>query len=97
MRVSYSPPVIRQIAEAFDYIVQENPAAANDFLLRVESMASLLSGRPGIGRTTSKPGVQVIGLPPYPYLMFYKVLGDELRVIRVRHMRRRDATSTRGL
>jgi plasmid stabilization system protein ParE len=69
MRVSYSSRAIKQIAEAFDYIVQENPAAANAFLLRVESMASLLSGRPGIGRNTSKHGVQVIGLPPYPYLM----------------------------
>lgn len=62
-------------------------------------MAGLIAGRPGLGRRTQKPGVQVIGLLPYRYLIFYKVLErtDEVRIIRVRHMRRRDANDLRGL
>ena len=99
MKVSYSPRAIAQITEAFDYIAEDNPAAANDFLLRVESIANLLALRPGIGRMTRKTGVQVIGLQPFRYLLFYKVLEQwhELRIIRVRHMSRKDANDVRGL
>jgi len=99
MKVSYSPRAIRQIAQAFDYIGEDNPTAANAFLLRVEEIASLLANHPRIGRKTRKTGVHVISLHPYRYLMFYRLLdsADELRVIRVRHMSRRDAGDLRGL
>ena len=99
MKVSYSPRAIVQITQAFDYIAQDNPVAANAFLLRVESIASLLSSRPGIGRVTRKPGVQVVSLQPYRYFLFYKALEDrdEIRIIRIRHMSRKDAADVRGL
>ncbi len=42
MKVSYSPRTIAQITQAFDYIAQDNPAAANAFLIRIESIATLL-------------------------------------------------------
>jgi toxin ParE1/3/4 len=99
MRIAYSPRAVSQINQAFDYIAKENPAAASEFMVRVEAIASLLSQRPGIGRKTAKIGVQVIGLLPYHYLLFYKVLAerDEIRIVRVRHMSRRDAAEVRGL
>jgi|ERR1044072_2595563 toxin ParE1/3/4 len=99
MKVAYSPRAVAQINQAFNYIARDNPTAAKAFLARVRTIASLLPERSGIGRRTSKPDVQVIGLLPYRYLMFYKVLPrrDEIRVIRVRHMSRRDAADVRGL
>jgi toxin ParE1/3/4 len=99
MKVSYSPRAVTQITQAFDYIAQDDPAAANAFLIRVESIVSLLSVRPGIGRITRKPGVQVVSLQPYRYLLFYKILQDrgEIRIIRIRHMSRKDAADIRGL
>jgi hypothetical protein len=52
-----------------------------------------------MGRRTSKPDVQMIGLRSYQYLMSYKVLAKrhEIRIIRIRHMRRQDAADIRGL
>ena len=99
MKVSYSPRTVAQITQAFDYIARDNPAAANAFLIRVELIVALLSVRPGIGRMTQKPGVQVVSLQPYHYLLFYKVLQerDEVRIIRIRHMSRKDAADIRGL
>jgi plasmid stabilization system protein ParE len=99
MKASYSPQALAQITQAFEYIVGDNPVAANAFLLRVESIVSLLLSRPGIGRPTQKPGVHVVSLQPYSYLLFYKVLPgrDETRIIRVRHMSRSDAADVRGL
>ena len=97
MKVSYSPRAVAQITQAFDHLAQDNPAVANAFLLRVESIGSLLSSRSGIGRMTRKNGVQVVSLQPYRYLLFYKILEarDEIRIIRVRHMSRRDAADRR--
>ena len=70
------------------------------FFIRVESIvASLLSLRPGIGRMTQKPGVQIVSCMPFHYLLFYKLLQDrdEIRIIRLRHMSRQDAADIRGL
>ena len=99
MKVAYSPAAVAQINRAFDYIAKDNMAAARAFMTRVEAISSLLSQRPGLGRRTRKAGVQVVGLLPYRYLMFYKMLPerDEIRIIRVRHMRRKDAADIRGL
>jgi plasmid stabilization system protein ParE len=40
-----------------------------------------------------------VSLQPYHYLLFYKVLQerDEVRIIRIRHMSRKDAADIRGL
>jgi plasmid stabilization system protein ParE len=99
MKVSFSPRALAQINQEFEYVAADNPAAANDFLIRVETIAGLLATRSGIGRKTSKSDVQFVGLLPFRYLMFFKTLPgrDEIRIIRVRHMRRRDAADVRGL
>ena len=99
MKVTYGPAAVAQINRAFDHIAKDNMAAAKAFMTRVEAISSLLSQRPGVGRRTRKANVQVVGLLPYRYLMFYKMVPqrDELRVIRVRHMRRKDAAGVRGL
>jgi len=99
MRIAYSPRAVFQINQAFDYIAADDLPAARAFMTRVEAIAALLANRPGAGRKTSKPGVQVIGLSPYRYLLFYRVLpeNDQIRIVRLRHMSRRDALDVRGL
>jgi plasmid stabilization system protein ParE len=99
MKVAFSRRAKTQINQAFDYIAEDNLAAARAFMARIESLAALLATRPGIGRATSKEGVQVIGTLPYPYLLFYRVVPqrNEVRVLRLRHMSRRDALDVRGL
>lgn len=99
MNVAYSPRAFAQITRAFNYIAKDDRAAASAFLSRIDEITSLLSQRPGIGRKTSRLGYQVVGLRPYRYLMFYKVLPerDEIRVVRIRHMSRKDAADMRDL
>ena len=36
-----------------------------------------------------RPGVHVIPLIRYPYVIFYRVLGDRIRVLHIRHTSRR--------
>jgi plasmid stabilization system protein ParE len=44
---------------------------------------------PGMGAVTDEPGVIMFPLVRYRYLIFYKVLSDEVRIIRVRHASRK--------
>jgi plasmid stabilization system protein ParE len=39
---------------------------------------------------TERPGVRRVPLVRYPYLIFYKVLGDEVIVLRVVHGARKE-------
>jgi toxin ParE1/3/4 len=44
-----------------------------------------------MGRMTDQPGVRVLPVVRYPYLIFYTVVdeSDEVRILRIRHGRRR--------
>jgi plasmid stabilization system protein ParE len=63
---------------------------------RIENFVSLLSKYPTIGRTTDKEGVRLMGLRPYPYVVFYKIIAgkNEVRILRVRHTARRPLMRT---
>jgi len=58
MRIAYSPRAVFQINQAFDHIAGDDLAAARAFMARLESIATLLAKRPGVGRKTSKPGAR---------------------------------------
>jgi len=91
MKVRYSPQALRQIDETFTYIAEENEVAAHAVIARIEAVATLLGIRPYIGRSTGHQDVRAMSVRPYPYVIFYKILGedDEVRIMRIRHTARR--------
>jgi len=91
MKVGYSPRALAQLDEIFTYIARDNLSAAAALVERVERLAMLLGKFPQMGRTTDKSDVRVIGVPQYPYVIFYRILAgrDEVRILRVRHTARR--------
>lgn len=90
MRLRYSRRALAQIDEAISYIEMDDPPAAAAFGERVHALAQLLTRYPSIGRPADLDDIRTISLRPYPYRMFYKVLpdADEVRILRIRHMRR---------
>lgn len=92
MRLRYSRRALAQIDDIVNYIAGEDPRAAAAFGTRVERVAALLAHYPSMGRATDLEGIRTVSLRPYPYRLFYKVFADkdELRVLRIRHMRRAD-------
>ena len=91
MRVSYSTRALTQLDEIFSYVARDNSLIASNLIDRIEALVLLLGQLPRMGRTTDKAGVRVIGVPGYPYLIFYRILEekDEVRILRVRHSARR--------
>ena len=90
MRLRYSRRALAQIDEVISYIARDDPRAAAAFGERVHALAQLLTRYPSIGRPADLDEIRTVSLRPYPYRLFYKVLAetDEVRILRVRHMRR---------
>jgi plasmid stabilization system protein ParE len=91
MKVRYTAPALMQIAEILDGIAAENAGAAASVANRFETLVSLVARHPAIGRQTSLADVRVIPAKPYPYLIFYRATGENLIILRVRHMARQEA------
>jgi plasmid stabilization system protein ParE len=89
MRLRVTRRAATQIASALDQIEAESPQGANRMRERIETLFLLLAQHPYAGQATDLPGVRRLSVSPYPYLIFYRVTGDEVVVQRMRHTSRR--------
>jgi toxin ParE1/3/4 len=91
MRVRYSPLALLQLEEIHHYIAQHNPPAARAVVARIQDLCEKLGEFPGVGSKTDQPGVRVLPVVRYPYLIFYLLIPatDEVRILRIRHGRRK--------
>jgi toxin ParE1/3/4 len=78
-----------QIEQALDYIEAESLQGANRLRERLRTLFLLLEQHPYAGQATDLPGVRRLIVSPYPYLIFYRVTGEEVIVQRMRHTSRR--------
>jgi addiction module RelE/StbE family toxin len=91
MKVRYSPRALSQLQDIHRYIAKRNPRAASNVIARIEELCERLGEFPGMGYISDHPDVRVLPVVKYPYLIFYSVIaaGNEVRILRVRHGRRR--------
>jgi toxin ParE1/3/4 len=91
VKVVWSETALGQLDEIFAYIARDNPAAATKVASRIRATADLLATTPRIGRTTDRPGIFVLTMARYPYVIFYRLIPrkGQVRVIRIRHTSRR--------
>jgi plasmid stabilization system protein ParE len=85
MKLRYSPRARADIADIHDHIAQHNPRAATAVARKIRSTCRLLGRYPGIGRGTDIPGVRMLPVSRYPYLVYHSIGGDELTIVHVRH------------
>jgi toxin ParE1/3/4 len=89
MRVRFTAPARADLDVIYNHIGKDNPAAASRVITRLIERARSLSENPYEGRETDEPGVRVIVLPRLRYFLFYRVHGDEVHVVHIRHTSRR--------
>jgi toxin ParE1/3/4 len=91
MKVRYNQRALRQIEEIHQAIAQHNTRAAARVVARVRELCERLGEFPGMGSRTDRADIRVLPVVRYPYLIFYTVIpaSDEVRILRVRHGRRR--------
>ena len=89
MRVRWLQKAIRNLDAEADYIAVENPTAATEMFVCVKTKIDALSDSPSTGRPGRVPGTRELVIDRYPFVVPYRVLGDELHVLRVFHTRRK--------
>lgn len=89
MRLRYTKRAAGQIDKALDYVAEKSPQGVARVRERLLAVVTLLQIHPHAGRATSRAGVRRFGLAPYPYFIDYRVVGDDLIVMRFRHAARR--------
>ncbi len=96
LRVVQTPESLADIALQADYYVQsENIALAQRFTDAVKATVRLLAVHPWIGKETDYPNPKLAGIrlflvrrPFDKHLIFYRVCGDTLDIVRIVHGRR---------
>ena len=96
MKVRYSRRALAQLEQVHSYIFEHNPSAARRVVERIEDLCEKLGEFPGMGHTTDHPDIRVLPVVRYPYLIFYMIVPDEdsVRILRIRHGRRRPMAPT---
>jgi toxin ParE1/3/4 len=91
VRVEYSQRAIADLRDIAAYFARSGaPGVGERIAARIqEGVARIavlpLSGRPVLQR----PGVRVVLLVDYRYKIFYRVMGDAIRIVHIRHTSRR--------
>jgi toxin ParE1/3/4 len=90
MRLRYTRRALSDIQSIYAYIAADNPRAARAVELVIRQTAELLADFPHLGvRTVRSPEFRGIKAGRYPYRIYYRIRGDEVWIVHVRHMARR--------
>ena len=91
MRVRRLETFIVDASEAYAYLSERSPRAADRLLDRIELLIELLSHFPEIGRSRPSLGPLIRSHPirGFRYVAFYKVEGGEVVLLRLWHGSRR--------
>lgn len=87
MQVKWLRRALLNLDEAADWISKDNPKAARDFVTAVINTVDRISDFPGLGKTGRVLGVREITVQGHPYIIPYRMVGDELQILRVFHVR----------
>ncbi len=89
VNVRYTRRALAQIDGVLTYVEARSPQGAIHLRDRILALIALLEAQPYAGRATSRPNVRRLSTNPYPYLIDYRVTGDEVIIMRFRHAARR--------
>ncbi len=89
MKVTLHPGAERDLLEAASFYEREgSPALAARFVAEFKRMAILLAEQPEIGSPRTR-GRRGFAMSVFPYTLVYKVFGEEIKILVVKHDSRR--------
>jgi plasmid stabilization system protein ParE len=97
MNVVYAPRALRELESIGVYLTERNPHGAANVLGAIKSSIDTLGFFPQIGRLVDDAGHRRVPVVRYPYLIFYRMDGDELLILHIRHASRRAIDPTTEL
>ena len=86
-RVFQRPQFLDDLTEAYAYLADRNPAAADGLFDEIELVVQLLAAFPEIGRPRDelRPGVRSFRVRRFRHLIFYRRTDDDIVLLRLLH------------
>lgn len=89
MRLVWTRQAKVDLAEIFDFILQDRPQAAVEVLDNIEQTALRLVEHPGMGRPGRVANTREIVVPGLPWILPYLNEPDTITILRVLHTARK--------
>ncbi|MBN8958665.1 MAG: type II toxin-antitoxin system RelE/ParE family toxin [Rhizobiales bacterium] len=88
MKLEYAPLAQSDLRAIFLYVKDRNPRAALSVVDEIRSRCESLLLFPLKGARTGIAGIRRLEIGRYPYFIFYRVEGDKISIVHIRHTRR---------
>lgn len=85
MKLRYTTNALAELDQILTTIAVQSPQDAQRVQARVRSIVELLLQFPESGQSTTTPTLRRVVATPYPYLIFYQHIDDEIVIVGVRH------------
>lgn len=89
MELRWTKQAEKDLEDIQEYIFSDNPKAAKVVALHIIDKVETLLTLPGIGRLGSVLRTRELVITKYPYIVPYRVVRDELHILRVLHTSRK--------
>lgn len=89
MKVVWSPQAESQLRHIHEYISIDKPDAADKLIEYILSRVTRLELFHSMGRQTTRKNTRELVIPPYPYLVRYRIGQKQIDILSVRHGARR--------
>jgi plasmid stabilization system protein ParE len=89
VRLRFTPQAQRDIEKIYAYLNQQSPSGAYNVSVAIYAATRFIAERPKASPPTEKPNVRVKVVRRYRYKIFYRVIGDTVEILHVRHTSRR--------
>lgn len=87
-RLFVTPRAARDLEEIADAIANDNPAAAEKLIARLQEASELLGERPRLGMARPDIAADLRHFPVGNYLILYREVEDRVEIVRYTHERR---------
>ena len=85
LKIIVTAPARLEIAEAVKYYEERRPSAGVKFWIEFKTLAKRLINFPELYSRFGKRGIRKAPMHNYPHAVYYRVVGDELRILGVLH------------
>jgi plasmid stabilization system protein ParE len=97
MNVVYAPRALRDLESIAAFLTKHSPTGARNVLSAIKSSIDSLTFFPQIGLVIDDADHRRMPVIRYPYVIFYRIAGDDLLILHIRHTSRRPIDPAAGL
>ena len=89
MQVKLLRRALRNLEQAHSYILQDNPTAAQELIVKTQNAANQLEKYPFMGKSGRVEGTRELIISNSPYILIYRVKEESVEILRILHTSKR--------